>query len=160
MRTIKSVGPEFFVSFEIFVNSFSPPNMKHGKYAEVFRLSTTEGNCCKVGDRIVQIATVGGTEEIYGFELSSFFSHHVSYKFNFPQKDAWTKVDIELSLDAQSGKVVNILLKLNSNSYKILFSTTLQLKLTEPQNYQLQPTSPLLDLRMSNSGYPHQSHIV
>ena len=128
VRTIKSVGPEFIVSFEMFVNSFSPPNMKHGKYAEIFRLSTTEGNCCEVGDRIVQIATVGGTEEIYGFELSSCGAeNHFYHKFDFSQENAWTKVDIELSLDAQSGKVVvNILLKLNSNSYKILFSTTLQ----------------------------------
>ena len=126
MSSIKSVGPEFVVSFEIFVNSFSPPNMKHGKYAEIFRLSTTEGDCCEVGDRIVQIATVGGTESD-GFELSSCGAgKHFYHTLNFSQKDVWTNVDIELFLDAESGKVENILLKLNFISFRILFSTTLK----------------------------------
>ena len=126
MRTIKSVGPEFILSFEIFVNSFSPPNMQHGKYAEIFRLSTTEGNCCEVGDRVVQIATVGGTESD-GLELSSCGEeNHFYHSLDFSQKDVWTNVDIELFLDAESGKVESILLKLNFNSFRILSSTTLK----------------------------------
>ena len=119
MRTFKNVGPEFILSFEIFVNSFSPPNMQHGKYAEIFRLSTTEGNCCEVGDRVVQIATVGGTESD-GLELSSCGEeNHFYQKLDFSQKDVWTNVDIELFLDAESGKVNNIycLLKLDFNLF-------------------------------------------
>jgi len=98
-----SLGSEYIVSFEIFVNSFSVPNLKAGKYAEIIRLSTTEGNCCEDGDRIVQMSTVGGAESD-GIEFSSSTGGMDAYfyhKFDI-SKDVWTKVDIELSLDSES----------------------------------------------------------
>ena len=103
-----SLGSEYIVSFEIFVNSFSVPNLKAGKYAEIIRLTTTEGNCCENGDRIVQISTVGG-EESDGIEFSSSTGGMDAYFYHKFEilKDVWTKVDIELLADAASGEVVS-----------------------------------------------------
>ena len=125
MVSTTSLGSEYIVSFEIFVNSFSVPNLKAGKYAEIIRLTTTEGNCCENGDRIVQMSTVGGAESD-GIEFSSSTGGMDAYfyhKFDI-SKDVWTKVDIELLLDSESLEVKNILLQLKS--FRILFSTTLQ----------------------------------
>ena len=119
MVSTTSLGSEYIVSFEIFVNSFSVPNLKAGKYAEIIRLTTTEGNCCENGDRIVQISTVGG-EASDGLEFSSSTGGMDSYfyhKFDI-SKDVWTKVDIELLEDAASGEVVSCLnFNLNHSEY-------------------------------------------
>ena len=119
MVSTTSLGSEYIVSFEIFVNSFSVPNLKAGKYAEIIRLTTTEGNCCENGDRIVQISTVGG-EASDGIEFSTSTGGMDAYfyhKFDI-SKDVWTKVDIELLEDAASGEVVSCLnFNLNHSEY-------------------------------------------
>ena len=110
MVSTTSLGSEYIVSFEIFVNSFSVPNLKAGKYAEIIRLTTTKGNCCEKGDRIVQISTVGG-EASDGIEFSSSTGGMDAYFYHkfVILKDVWTKIDIELLADAAPGEVVSCL---------------------------------------------------
>ena len=42
---------------DLYINSFDGPNLKNGKLAELIRLTTTNGNCCGIGDRIPAIFT-------------------------------------------------------------------------------------------------------
>ena len=50
-------GPTYIVSLKLYINSFDGPNLKNGKQAELIRLTTTNGNCCGIGDRIPAIFT-------------------------------------------------------------------------------------------------------
>ena len=50
-------GPTYIVSLKLYINSFDGPNLKNGKLAELIRLTTTNGNCCGIGDRIPAIFT-------------------------------------------------------------------------------------------------------
>ena len=42
---------------DLYINSFDGPNLKNGKLAELIRITTTNGNCCGIGDRIPAIFT-------------------------------------------------------------------------------------------------------
>ena len=55
--TISTWGPAFKVEFDLYINSFDGPNLKNGKFAELLRLTSRDGNCCAVGDRIPAIFT-------------------------------------------------------------------------------------------------------
>ena len=54
---ISTWGPSFTVSLDVKVHSFTPPNMKHGAWAELLRLTTTDNDCCSIGDRAPAIFT-------------------------------------------------------------------------------------------------------
>ena len=55
--TIPTWGPAFKVEFSLYINSFDGPNLKNGKVAELLRITSGDGNCCAVGDRIPAIFT-------------------------------------------------------------------------------------------------------
>ena len=57
ISTISTWGPSFTVSLDVKVHSFSPPNLKHGAWAELLRLTTTDNDCCRIGDRAPAIFT-------------------------------------------------------------------------------------------------------
>ena len=44
----------------MYINSFDGANLKNGRLAELLRLTTTDGNCCAIGDRIPAIFTDKG----------------------------------------------------------------------------------------------------
>ena len=54
---ITTWGPSFTVSLDVKVHSFTPPNLKHGAWAELLRLTTTDNDCCRIGDRAPAIFT-------------------------------------------------------------------------------------------------------
>ena len=60
VATIPTWGPAFRVEFLLYINSFDGPNLKNGKFAELIRFSSRDGNCCAVGNRIPAILTDRG----------------------------------------------------------------------------------------------------
>ena len=58
--TIPTWGPAFRLKFILYINSFDAPNLKNGKFAELIRFSSRDGNCCEVGKRIPAIFTDRG----------------------------------------------------------------------------------------------------
>ena len=70
--TIPTWGPAFRVEFALYINSFDGPSLKNGKFAELIRFTSRDGNCCAVGNRIpaiftdrggfIQVATQIGTQ--------------------------------------------------------------------------------------------------
>ena len=57
LETLATWGPSYKISMDLYINSFDGPNLKNGKLAELIRLTTTNGNCCGIGDRIPAIFT-------------------------------------------------------------------------------------------------------
>ena len=53
------------VSVVLKINSYTVPNLKDGAWAEVLRFTTTENNCCNVGDRILAIFTNNNDKKVY-----------------------------------------------------------------------------------------------
>ena len=61
MATVPSWGPSFIVSFNLYINSFDGENLMQDKWAELLRFTSTDNNCCAIGDRIPAIfANKGG----------------------------------------------------------------------------------------------------
>ena len=44
----------------LYINSFDGDNLLRGRFAELLRFTSTENNCCGIGDRIPAIFTVKG----------------------------------------------------------------------------------------------------
>ena len=58
LNTLPTWGPAFKVSVDIFINSFDGPNLAEGGWrAEILRFTSTDNNCCNIGDRIPAIFT-------------------------------------------------------------------------------------------------------
>ena len=55
--TLPDWGPTFQVSFDLYINSYSGLGLRFGTWAEMLRFTTTETDCCNVGDRIPAIFT-------------------------------------------------------------------------------------------------------
>ena len=55
--TLPDWGPTFQVSFDLHINSYSGLDLRFGSWAEMLRFTTTETDCCNVGDRIPAIFT-------------------------------------------------------------------------------------------------------
>ena len=61
MATVPSWGPSFIVSLNLYINSFEGENLMQDKWAELLRFTSTDNNCCAIGDRIPAIfANKGG----------------------------------------------------------------------------------------------------
>ena len=58
--TIPTWGPAFKVEFALYINSFDGVNLKNGKFAELIRFTSRDGNCCAVGNRVPAIFTDRG----------------------------------------------------------------------------------------------------
>ena len=57
VATVPTMGPSYSVSLKLYVNSFDGPNLKNGEWAELLRFTTSENDCCSIGDRIPAIFT-------------------------------------------------------------------------------------------------------
>ena len=57
LSTLPTWGPSFRISLDLYINSFHRPNLKNGKFAELLRFTSRDGNCCAVGDRIPAVFT-------------------------------------------------------------------------------------------------------
>lgn len=61
VATVPSWGPSFIVSLNLYINSFEGENLMKDKWAELLRFTSTDNNCCAIGDRIPAIfANKGG----------------------------------------------------------------------------------------------------
>ena len=60
VTTLPTWGPSYRITFELYINSFDGANLKNGRLAELLRLTTTDSNCCAIGDRIPAIFTDKG----------------------------------------------------------------------------------------------------
>ena len=56
LATLPSWGPTFCLTFDLYINSFDGSSLKDG-YAELLRLTSTDDDCCSIGDRIPVIFT-------------------------------------------------------------------------------------------------------
>ena len=56
LATLPTWGPTFCLTFDLYINSFDGSSLNHG-YAELLRLTSTDGDCCSIGDRIPVIFT-------------------------------------------------------------------------------------------------------
>ena len=56
LATLPTWGPTFRLTFELYIYSFDGNSLKDG-YAELLRLTTTDADCCSIGDRIPAIFT-------------------------------------------------------------------------------------------------------
>ena len=57
LKTLVTWGPTFKISLKLFINSFVGHNLQNGNLAEVLRFTTTDNDCCAIGDRIPAIFT-------------------------------------------------------------------------------------------------------
>ena len=53
------------MSLELKIKSYNVPNLKDEYWAEVLRFTTTDNNCCNVGDRIPAIFTNNNDKKVY-----------------------------------------------------------------------------------------------
>ena len=58
LATLPSWGPAFRVSLDLYIHSFDEDNfMGDAGWAELLRFTTTDGQCCEIGDKLPAIMT-------------------------------------------------------------------------------------------------------
>ena len=92
LRTIPSLGPEYRISLEVFVNSFTVPNMQDGYYADILHFTSTDGTCCNVGGRIPSIFTKKGNKISVCTQIGTNGNYYNSFDF---VKEKWIKLEIQ-----------------------------------------------------------------
>ena len=92
LRTIPFFGPEYRISLEVFVNSFTVPNMQVGYYADILHFTSTDGNCCKVGGRIPSIFTRKDNKIAVCTQIGNNGNYHKDLDF---VKEKWIKLEIQ-----------------------------------------------------------------
>ena len=92
LRTIPSLGPEYRISLEVFVNSFTVPNMQDGYYADILHFTSTDGNCCEVGGRIPAIFTRKDNKMTVCTQIGTNGNYYNSFDF---VKEKWIKLEIQ-----------------------------------------------------------------
>ena len=60
LATLPSWGPTYRVTLSLYINSFDGDNLLRGKWAELLRFTSTDNNCCAMGDRVPAIFTNKG----------------------------------------------------------------------------------------------------
>ena len=104
--TLSSWGPIFKVSLELKIKSYNVPNLKDEYWAEVLRFTTTDNNCCNVGDRIPAIFTNNNDKKVYvimdinnkGNEvvLEHAFAENTEYRIGLIQR--YNSIDKKVTL--------------------------------------------------------------
>ena len=100
LATLPNWGPLFRVSLSLYINSFDGDNLARGQFAEVLRVTSSDNNCCRVGDRIPAVFTHknGFIQVVTQIDRNGNKVKNV----NLNEK---TWYDLELVQYAQSGKV-------------------------------------------------------
>ena len=58
LDTLPTWGPAFKISFDLYIHSFDEDNfMGDAGWAELLRFTTTDGNCCEIGDKLPAVFT-------------------------------------------------------------------------------------------------------
>ena len=92
LRTIPALGPDYKISLEVSVNSFTVPNMQAGNYADILHFTSTDGNCCKVGGRIPSIFTRKDNKIHVCTQIGNNGNYHKNFDF---VKEKWIKLEIQ-----------------------------------------------------------------
>ena len=92
LRTIPSFGPEYRISLEVFVNSFTVPHLQVGYYADILHFTSTDGTCCNVGGRIPSIFTKKGNKISVCTQIGTNGNYQKDFNF---AKDEWIKLEIQ-----------------------------------------------------------------
>ena len=88
------------VSLDLKVNSYFVPNLFVGTWAEVFRMTSTENDCCNVGDRIMAIFTNRDTKRVYVIidaedsSGSGGSKHNVHVLEESLKENTWYKIEL------------------------------------------------------------------
>ena len=57
VATLTNWGPSYRIALNLKISSFDGENLQRGRWAELLRLTSTDNNCCNIGDRIPAIFT-------------------------------------------------------------------------------------------------------
>ena len=91
ITTLPTWGPSYRITFELYINSFDGANLKNGKLAELLRLTTTDGNCCAIGDRIPAIFTDKGGFIQVGTQIGNMGNKWKNVNLN---EKTWYRLDL------------------------------------------------------------------
>ena len=107
------------VSVVLKINSYTVPNLKDGAWAEVLRFTTTENNCCNVGDRILAIFTNNNDKKVYVImDINNKGNKHVlEHAF---EENKWYRIELTQRKNYNDQKVTLIS---NRNNAKLNFNT-------------------------------------
>ena len=121
LETLAMWGPSYKISMDLYINSFDGPNLKNGKLAELIRLTTTNGNCCGIGDRIPAIFTNKRGFIQVGTQIGSNGNKWTNVNLN---ARSWYKLD--LMQYVWSNKVLEVTLNQILFYHKYYFSISLR----------------------------------
>ena len=121
LETLATWGPSYKISMDLYINSFDGPNLKNGKLAELIRLTTTNGNCCGIGDRIPAIFTNKRGFIQVGTHIGSNGNKWTNVNLN---ARSWYKLD--LMQYVWSNKVLEVTLNQILFHHKYYFSISLR----------------------------------
>ena len=104
LATLPSWGPTYRVTLSLYINSFDGDNLLRGKWAELLRFTSTDNNCCAMGDRVPAIFTNKG-----GFiQVATQLGDNANRWRNvFLEEKTW--YTLEILQFFQNNKVSNIL---------------------------------------------------
>ena len=91
ITTLPTWGPSYRITFELYINSFDGANLKNGRLAELLRLTTTDGNCCAIGDRIPAIFTDKGGFIQVGTQIGNMGNKWKNVNLN---EKTWYRLDL------------------------------------------------------------------
>ena len=67
LATLPTWGPEYSLAFNLVIHSYDGPGLKQGRWAELLRFTTTQRDCCGIGDRLPALWTDKATGTVYVF---------------------------------------------------------------------------------------------
>ena len=91
VTTLPTWGPSYRITFELYINSFDGANLKNGRLAELLRLTSTDGNCCAIGDRIPAIFTDKGGFIQVGTQIGNMGNKWKNVNLN---EKTWYRLDL------------------------------------------------------------------
>ena len=115
MATLPTWGPSYRVALSLKISSFDGENLQRGRWAELLRLTSTNNNCCNIGDRIPLIFTNKNGFIQVATQIDNKGNRWKNINLN---ENVW--YNLELLQSVQNSKVVLSIIT-EKKSYCILF---------------------------------------
>lgn len=96
-------GPNWKVSFEVFINSFTGGDIAPDGYANIFHITATGKECCSIGDRYPAFLLNKGGFLHFATQIGN---NGNAYKNLNLETKVWYRIEAEQSRDRQTGKVL------------------------------------------------------
>ena len=143
LATLPSWGPTYRVTLSLYINSFDGDNLLRGKWAELLRFTSTDNNCCAMGDRVPAIFTnKGGFIQV----ASQLGDNGNRWRNVFLEEKTW--YSLEILQFFQNNKVSNILhiihIILRFFTLTHCFQYFLRLKLNQEVLVKMENTNPVI----------------